>query len=168
MTKREKIRNSFLLLSYTLLGQTFTRLEINPLTVDWTKYSYKMQLSIRIFKWMYRIFGTFATKQIQDFANKRLATVFDDEKEKKADVWIVGLFVFYNYLDFRKFNKKDKIIPPFKLDEVEKALKEFDNVNTQTVQLAYDFALALDPDKKGIFEFKKLTHKLLLQEKLGA
>lgn len=166
MTKREKIRNSFLLLSYTLLDQTFTRLQINPLKADLSKYDYEMQTTIRVFRWMYRVFKTFAKKEIQDFANKRLAKVFDDDKEKKADVWVVGLFVFYLYLDFKRFDRSDWIVPPFKLEDIQKALETFD-VKPETVKLSYEFALALDPNKTAIFEFKKLTNRLLLQEKLG-
>ena len=154
MTKREKIRNSFLLITFSLLVQVFENSNIDPRKMKMEECNLNDLLILKIYKWLDNIKRVYAKKNVQDFASKRLSKIFNREYNK-VDKLVSALLIFYLYLDFKKFNeKKDWIVPPIDKNKLKELLFYFSNVSQDTVDFAYAVIIALDPEKKRIVELK--------------
>jgi len=166
MTKREKIRNSYLLLTFSLLTQVFEDSKIDPRKINKTELD-KYDLTIMsIFNWLKRIMPIYAKRNVQDFANKRLSKVFN-RKWKQVDKLVVALMIFYLYLEYKRFNdKKDWIVPPINKDLLKETIEQFKGINNSTIDFSYECLIALDPEKKRIVEMKSKLGSLFRPDKL--
>jgi len=173
MTKKEKIRNSYLLLIFSFLIESFndrgfSLKEID--NIDLSKLDKDDLLIISIYRWLKNIRKIFAKPNVQKFAFNRLkkSKPFLNEKEYKADKLIVALFLFYLYLDLKQFDdKKDWIIPPFKKDEIKELILSFDRITKDTSEFCYDIVRGLDPSKESILYFREISGRLFKPIKEG-
>jgi len=154
MTKQEKIRNSYLLITFSLLVQVFEASEIDPRKMKLEECNLNDLIILDLYKWLDNIKRIYAKPGVQAFASKRLSKIFNREYSK-VDKLVSALLIFYLYLDFSKFNdKKDWIVPPIDSTKLKELLSYFSDVSQDTVDFAYAVITALDPDKKRIVELK--------------
>jgi len=173
MTKREKIRNSYLLITFSFLIEAlqdrgFKISDIKKMKIE--KLDKDDMLIISLYKWLNRLKKMFAQPNIQKFAYERLKKTvpFKSEREYKADKLIVALFLFYLYLDLKQFDdKKDWIIPPFKKDEIKELILSFDRITKDTSEFCYDIVRGIDPSKESILYFREISGRLFKPIKEG-
>ena len=156
--KQILIRNSILLVTLAMFLRANEHLGFDLGRETLVDKSFEDMELIRLYKWLNRISKSFGSKKVQDFANKRLKKVFNGG-ERNADVLVTGLLMFYYYLDLNIY--KGSIIPPFRKEDIEKVIKSFDFVTSETIKFAEECISALDPEVEGRLKLKHMfgTHK---------
>ena len=150
MTKQQKKERALLLMSYAFLRATFENIG----EIDLKDKTQADLILERVYKKLDNIKRVFANAKIRKFLLSRVP----DDISKTTDITITAIVVLAY---FKMFNLTKEINLTEDLEYLTKqAVYSTDkDMAINSIKFASDLVADVFPDKKGLIEFKKLTHR---------